>query len=180
MVCKVPAVNGVALKMICATCDHDMSQVRFCQAHWAQLAQILGAKNPDMLRPQIGLKYLGFGARINRFWLVDCGESKKRNRFLDSRNAFEKKDTVGCTQIAYWDMSYSLFSFNTMDPLTVALQQARAAAFHNLTQQTVSQFANIVDDEDDDDRQKRGKCALHPRLLDRQSESLATKFINRS
>ena len=31
-----------------------------------------------------------------------------------------------------------------MDPLTVALQQARAAAFNSLTQQTVSQFANIV------------------------------------
>jgi hypothetical protein len=51
-----------------------------------------------------------------------------------------------------------------MDPLTVTLQQARAAAFNNLTQQTVSQFANIVDDKDDEDRWKRGKSVLHQRL----------------
>jgi hypothetical protein len=31
-----------------------------------------------------------------------------------------------------------------MNPLAVALQQARAAAFNNLTQQVVSQFAIIV------------------------------------
>jgi hypothetical protein len=76
-----------------------------------------------------------------------------------------------CTQIA----------FNTIDPLTVALQQARAAAFNNLTQQTVSQFANIVDDEDDEDRRKREiRAPSAIALLDRQSESLAKKFINRS
>jgi hypothetical protein len=52
----------------------------------------------------------------------------------------------------------------TMDPLTVALQQARATAFQNLTQQVVSQFANAVEDKDDEDWRKRGKSVLQQQL----------------
>jgi hypothetical protein len=49
------------------------TEVRSYRAHWAQLAQILGAKTPDIcaqstpLRPQIGRKYPGLGESINRF-----------------------------------------------------------------------------------------------------------------
>jgi hypothetical protein len=51
-----------------------------------------------------------------------------------------------------------------MDPLTFALQQARAASFQNLSIQAVSQFATVVDVVDNDDWKKRGKSMLHLRL----------------